>query len=611
MTLTEFSRTHIRWLGLIAAFPLLGAAWMVDLPAKWGGFIGDSGVYYAMADSLARDSDLLYTRSDLVRITREWPGGPQGVLLAANESRPDLIHYAKPALYPLLTVPLVMLFKTNGMLIFNALCFLGILWVGFRSFPDASDRTTDAVVWTLVFWGLTAVTPYVFTLTPDLFNCAAVMAGLYPWLLWQRQPAENRKIGLLAASVAILGLAAAARPPNALFIILPLWPVAENAVSQIRSRRSKPALRNVAVMAALVLAFAAGAALVLWLNRDLTGQAFAYGGARKRIVGHFPFETPDFTFMNTGEEISTRSTQFVFHWSTLWLNLRYFLVGRFAGLIPYFLPAAVSCLLAVPLGTRRAESGTSNGRLSAGLLCGLLVLFHLVYIPSNYHGGSCAVGNRYLISYLPAFFLLLRRPPGRRLILAVAAVAALLSGPLALNPIDAMARYPDAGKRPVLNRFPPEITLLNSWPVDDLRHVRVPFQGYFAYFADDNQWGKELDGFWVKGDSRASLVLRCWEPVAAFQVHIANGGAPNRLHVRIGKDRFNFKAQPGERFQIDADPGPATLFFNLGFTDRPSRPSYCYPVSISTTDGFIPKFTEPGSEDPRFLGCFIQIGLSS
>jgi hypothetical protein len=599
------------WVGLLVVIPLLAAAWMVDLPAKWGGFIGDSAVYYAMADSLAQDGDLLYTREDLVRITKEWSDGPQGILLSASETDPAVIHYAKPMLYPLLAAPLVRLLNTNGLLVFNALCFLVIISIGFYSFPRAESRTFDTVLWTLIFWGLSSVTPYVFTLTPDLFNSAIVMTGLLPWLVWQRRQDRDHAVYLLLVSGIVLGLSAAARPPNALFIVIPAWSYARKHFDDFRNLNWKRLLCRVAILIAIGTCFAAGAYLFFWASRELTGHAIAHGGFRKRIVGHFPFEAPGITFLNTGNEISTRSTQFVFHWSTLWLNIRYFFFGRFTGMVLYFLPAAAACLLALPWISKDPETGKSNGRFSAAAVCFGLVLFHLIYIPSNYHGGSCAVGNRYLISYLPAFFFLLRNPPGRKTILVIAGVTAIMSGALALNPIDTMTHYRDASKRDVYNRFLPEITLLNSWPVDDLNHVRVPFEGYFAYFADDNHWGKELDGIWVKGDAQTAFVLRCWKPEDVIRVKLTNGGVHNRIQIRIGSARYNIKADPGERFSFEIDPGNPKLFYNLGFTDRPSRPSFCYPVTVSTTDGFIPKFTEPGNDDSRFLGCFIQIMIPS
>ncbi len=594
---------HFRFLALLLLVPLAGMALMIDLPVEWGSFIGDSAVYYAMADSLAHDHDLLFTKKDLLRIEKEWPGGPQGVLLSADENNPDIIHYAKPILFPLLSSPLVFVLKSNGMLLFNVFCMMIILLVGFSAFPEDSDRPVDRILWTLVFWMLTVVPAYMFSLTPDLFNAACVMLGLWPWLLWERN--AEKRLFFPGLSIFILGIAAVARPPNALFILIPLWAFISTLFSDIKTGRYGKAFQCVRSIIILMFVFLAGAVLMFWITHILTGQFLAHGGFRKRITGHFPFEAPGITFLNTGNEISTRSTKFVFHWSTLLLNIKYFFIGRFTGLVCYFFPAAASMLLALPLFSGKKRGFHGSGRFSAWVVCLGMIFFHLVYIPTNYHGGSCSIGNRYLISYLPAFFFLLRRLPRRRTILAIALMTAVLTGPIAVNPFDSMKHYRDVSKRSTFDRFPLEITLLNSWPVDDDRHVRIPYNGYYAYFADDNQWGKELDGVWIKGKSTASFVLRCWKPVRNFQVKLKNGGCVNTIKGTLGQAAFLKSAAPGEHFVLNLSPGPPKLFYNLS-----GNPSYCYPVRITTTNGFIPKFSEPGNQDTRYLGCFIQISIS-
>ncbi len=364
----------------------------------------------------------------------------------------------------------------------------------------------------------------------------------------------------------------------------------------------------------VIAIFLAGAGLVFFFTQTMTGQMLAHGGFRKRIVGHFPFESPGLTFLNTGNMMSTRTTEFVFHWDTLWLNLRYFFFGRFTGLVPYFLPAATAMLLGIPWFQKNRGD---KRRAPVWIVCLGMILFHLVYIPTNYHGGSCAIGNRYLISYIPVFFFLVSRPPRLRTIITVAFVTAILTGPVALNPIDSMTHYQNVSKAARFQRFPVEMTLLNSWPVDDTRHMKTPFQDhrvmgseadlFHIYFADDNQWGRELDGFWVKGDTTAVMVLRCYyQPVETFRFNIRNGGSENRVTVRAGDAITRRKVSPGEYFTMDLIPGKPALYYNLN-----GDAAYCYTVSIGTTGGFTPKFTEAGSQDSRYLGCFTEIKINS
>jgi len=177
LKIVEGSRSNYFLIALLLTVPLLAAAWQVDLPGKWG-IPRDSAVYYAMAESLAWDYDLRYTREDLIRITKEWPGGPQGVLLVADDRHPEIIHYAKPVLYPLMAAPFVRIFGTNGLLILNAICFGLILYCGFIYFFGNGQPAGAGIVWTTIFWGLSVFTAYIFSLTP-IFSTAAMSWPVY------------------------------------------------------------------------------------------------------------------------------------------------------------------------------------------------------------------------------------------------------------------------------------------------------------------------------------------------------------------------------------------------------------------------------------------------
>ncbi len=599
---------HLKWLSLLVCVPLLAGAIQVHLPSLWGGFLGDSAVYYAMADSLAHDFDLQYTRSDLVRITSEWPGGPTGILLVADRDDPTIIHYAKPIIYSLAGAPFVRYLRSNGLLVLNTLCFAALIFLGCLAFPAAEKkRSSSIVLWTLVFWGISAVPAYVFSLTPDLFNGTLLFAGLVPWV---RHKTSNKPLFCLFASIIILCVAAISRPPNALFLALPFWSLAFGAMSYLKPLKTagfgKWLKQRLPLIAAGLIAVLLCFGLMLLLSHALTGQGFAYSGFRKRVVSPFPFQTPEVTFLNSGGDvISTETTVFVFNWDTVIYNIYYFFIGRFAGMIPWFFPAFVSLAIAF---YKLSENKSQNDDTTPSLLPLWLVLiglfvFHIVYIPANWHGGSCAVGNRYLISWLPGFFILLKKPPGHKATLFTAVIAALFTGIVTMSPATAFANYRDLPKRTILKMFPMEITLLEAWPVDEEHtHRRVVFDDYFLYFADDNHFGKENGGFWVRGKSSADLVLRCWDPSANIRLTIRNGGKDARIRGRIGNARFSRRVSGGETFVYELDPGRPIRAYNPA-----GNVSYCYPIRISVSDGFIPRFHEPGSLDHRFLGCYVNL----
>jgi hypothetical protein len=179
----------------------------LDLPTKWKEFIGDSAVYYSMSESLAWDFDLNYSRNDLIRITKNWATGPQGMLLVADDKHPEIVHYAKPILYPLVCSILVRFFSYSGMIFLNLLCFVALIFCGVMSYPHLAHRKADIFLWNLCFWGLTVFPAYIFSLTPDLFNCAFVMIGLIPWIILIRNDCFRLSASMFITSAVLLGLA--------------------------------------------------------------------------------------------------------------------------------------------------------------------------------------------------------------------------------------------------------------------------------------------------------------------------------------------------------------------------------------------------------------------
>jgi hypothetical protein len=603
----NFPSLHTRkWWILLVCIPVIAGALQVHLPSLWGGFIGDSAVYYAMADSLAHDFDLRYTRNDLQRITAEWPGGPQGILLVASREDPSVIHYAKPFMYSLAGAPFVRFLKSNGLLLLNALCFMSLIFFSILAFPgqNRSDQF-EILLWSIIFWGLSVVPAYIFSLTPDLFNGALLMAGLIPWV---RHSHSRQPVFLLFSSIFLLSIAAVSRPPNALFLVLPFWSIAFGRLGN-HPQQSCSGLKTwfryrVPLLAGGLCLVAVSWGLLLALSQMIAGQGFAYSGFRKRIVGQFPFESPDITFLNTGNVISTETTRFIFNPDTVFYNIFYFFIGRFAGLIPHFFPAAATIGMALYLlsGTSSDTPGSGPSRIPLWIVLVGLFFFHIIYIPANWHGGSCAVGNRYLVAWLPGFFILLKKPPGLKYIAVTAVTAALFSGLITLSPATAFARYRDIPKRSVMKLFPMELTLLESWPVDELTHRRVDFGNFFMYFSDNNFFGKENGGFWVRGKSRTDFAMRCWAPAETITIHIRNGAGSARISVRAGSFRFTEKVGGSETISRTFAPGRPVRAYN-----PEGNVSYCYPVEISVNNGFIPRFVEPGSTDHRFLGCYVTL----
>ena len=106
----------------------LGFSLFVNLPAINQGFLfDDQAVYYSMAQSLAQDGDLEYTKRDLSRYYEVFPSGPLGIFL--KKAQNGKLFYAKSFAYPLFASPFIKLFGVNGALVFHSILLLPDQWL--------------------------------------------------------------------------------------------------------------------------------------------------------------------------------------------------------------------------------------------------------------------------------------------------------------------------------------------------------------------------------------------------------------------------------------------------------------------------------------------------
>ena len=160
------------------------------------------------------------------------------------------------------------------------------------------------------------------------------------------------------------------------------------------------------------------------------------------------------------------------------------------------------------------------------------------------------------------------------------------------------------------------------------RRIGPPAAGShaLAYFLDDNAFNPEETPpqsndwwFWVKGKSKAEIVLRGpvdhlggtdWitRAITNVTIEVRNGGAPNRVTLDSGADRQTLEMAPSEAKTV-------TLSMPAGvpFRREVQPPSYLYNLSVRTTNGFVPFLVEPcrkpGTcpDDSRFLGAMIHV----
>jgi hypothetical protein len=613
------------WLVLAAASAgLVAVTFAVRIPQFWA----DGATYHAMAWSLAEDGDLRYEARDILRVRRELPSGPQGIFLKrasgglkwdraagfpwvrrVGEKEPR-IYYAKAFLYPLAAAPFVKAFGTRGLLLVNALALSLSLVLAYAELRRQAPPGRALAAGLLLFLG--TVTPlYLVWPQPELFNLALVAAALAAW---------RRDRALLAG--VLIGLAAYSKPYNVL-LALPL------GVEPLLPGRAASLGKGLAVTARRAAVVAATVIALFGLNKAVTGEMNYQGGERKTFYGTFPFETQAVTFGNSGIWATTnelgprvepagsdapaatprgaapaRSGSEVRE--SFLRNLGYFWAGRYAGVIPYYLPAFVALALFLVRGPRTTTGGLAVAALAASYL------FYVWAIPDNWYGGGGTIGNRYFLNLLPLAVLFV--PRGAEWPVAASGLAcALWLAPVLASPIVHSLRPGDHAMRLPFRLFPAELTMLNDlsvftepWrkkrPVGDTegdpREGRIADPtAYYLYFPDDGTFGRdEVDGrpgFWLRGGQRSEVILRALEPVRSMRVTVIAGPAGDEVTATIGGRTETLRAGPGESATAAFETGPGYQWYD----------SFLHVLHFRSARG------APLPSSDRSVGAFVRIEL--
>ena len=622
--------------GVIAAtglaLLLLAVAATIDLPRLARTFKGDEATYYSLTESLAHDFDFAFEHRDLARVWEEFPGGPEGLFLKRGkvnhlrraEQVPYVrraktedpvrarLYYAKSFIYPLVAAPFVFLFGTHGFLVLHALLLSLDLLVLYTFLAARGGSPGAALAYAVAFLIASVVPVYFVWLTPELFNFSLVCYAMFLWCYKEvRADRPGAAGGLLmsagsdALAAALIGVLTFSKPPHAL-LLLPL-------VALTAYRRQ---WRRAFAIAAVWAVVAGG---LFAANAAITGEFNYQAGDRKTFYGRtgFPFANDRETFENigpvrergsllVGDVLANRHTLTV-----LGHNLVYFLVGRFSGLVPYFFPGVLSVVLFLVSRPRRLWPWLVAGTAVAA------VLVLLVLTPFTYSGGGAPVGNRYFLSFYPLFLFL--TPPLTSVAPAAVAliVGSLFTAQLLANPIAASLHPGEHTKTGPLHALPIELTLLNDLPMMfDAERSKRPLAGdppLLAYFPDDAAYTPEGDAFWVRGKSRADVILRA--PVAnvgggrfvsktitRLTFEVQNGAEPGRVSISTGAASQTLVMKPAEIARV-------TLAMPAGVPyHRDENPtSYLYVVSFHTTAGFVPFLDAPPSGDSRFLGAHVRL----
>ncbi len=622
---------------------LLAFAVSVDFPKANGSrFKGDESTYYMLGHSLARDFDFQYERKDLIRVWEEF-SGPEGVFLKTGKEHVEIrgsssfpflrwerredperktrLYFSKSYIYPLIAAPFIVMFGTNGFLVLHAILIALDLLVIYLFIFAVTKSNWVALPMAIAFLGVSVVPVYFVWLTPELLNFSLVLYAVFFWAY--KEVAGDRLAGSDYIAAFLIGLATFSKPPH-LFVLLPM-------VLLAASRRQ---WRRAAGMLVICGAVTAG---LFVLNAAITGEFNYQGGYRKTFYSFlgYPFANTWETFDSINSAVRGREDLMVgdvlvnTHSATvLRQNLWYFLVGRNAGLLPYFFPGMLAAVLFLFSKQKYLWQW-----LTVATIAGV-VFMHVFAWPFTWNGGGGPVGSRYFLPFYPLFMVLIPATAGVGAAIAAFVVSALFTAQLVMNPFYASLAPGTHTKSGILRIFPIELTLLHDLAVAQERermkqHVGPPDPGpqTLAYFMDDNSFvpeehppGSEDFWFWVKGRATAEIVLRApieslgdnnWvtKEISKLTLEVRNGNVPNHVTVKTGSESQTFSLTPGELRVV-----PLSISKGVPFRREVQPTSYLYTLSVSTTAGFVPFLHTPCEErgkcasgDPRFLGAMIHV----
>ncbi|MGB8953358.1 MAG: hypothetical protein WCC06_11920 [Candidatus Aminicenantales bacterium] len=595
-------RTVLTGLLLISLF-FLGFSLFLNLPVHVRGFLfADQAVYYAMAQSIACDGDLEYTKKDLVRYYQDFPAGPNGIFLKKGKS--NRIFYAKSFAYSLFAAPFVRIFGTNGFFVFHALLLFLLLVMGFFYF-SLSNRPVFSLLHLLTFLFASVAGIYFLWISPDFFNLFLVFTIYFLWLykhtareseVWigEEKPGRLRRFLLsektdyLAAFLA--GIAVISKPPNVILLgPLVLW-------SLVRRKFSKTLL--------LVFFFVLSLGLLLVTNYLLTSDwDWNYqGGERKSFYFEFPFQKEDMTFDSIpGVRMSTEGYfgRFLLPFHFIFTNSFYYFFGRFTGIAWYFFPALLFLILFF-LGKKSFERWLVFSALAAE------ILIYIVLMPDNYGGGGGSLANRYFLNIYPLFLFLPERKIKIKNIALSWGMASVFISQILITPLQSSAHPATHAKRNPFKLLPVEMTLINNIPTNTNPYgFRIPFgtPPYIGYmhFLDDNFYRRqEPEGTWTLGNRTAEMILKTYFPVREIVIHLTNNPRlSNEITVKIEgkvqKITLGLKQKGTLRFPV-----------GNGFQ---VKEIHLYKIKVKAAKGSTPYFESGDSLERRYLGVFFELEL--
>jgi len=457
-------------------------------------------------------------------------------------------------------------------------------------FLAAQSPQPVAALFTTAFLGAAALPVYGVFLMPEIFNFSLVFLAFFLWLYKEVTP-DTRVLGSPSTDImaaALLGLATYSKPAPVAALVAPLV-----LLAWWRRRWGHGLAIGLVAVAVTAACFAITAAI--------SGEFNYQGGDRQAFYGRFPFDAPESTWAalrGTGTATDGTAAQRVLtspH-ALGWFanNVKYFLVGRHFGFIPYYFPGAVA-VLAWLLSRHRRDVW----RVLTFAAFTLAAVALLLITPFTWSGGGGPPGNRYMTSAYAALFFLI--PPTSSALPGVLAWigGALFTAKMLVTPFEsAKFTWLIAEKGPA-RRLPVELAMAQDLPVmlahplrGRVQYGRDPF--LLLYFLDQNASPPEPEGMWVSGAGRADIIVRAVDPIGHLAVE-AQSPISTVLTVSMGAEAVTVPLAPGK-----------AAAFTVRASGVRDQFGHAYLLQAQSSEGFVPHVVNPSSPDYRNLGAQLR-----
>ncbi|MFP5285684.1 MAG: hypothetical protein ACLGI9_08100, partial [Thermoanaerobaculia bacterium] len=165
---------------------------------------------------------------------------------------------------------------------------------------------------------------------------------------------------------------------------------------------------------------------------------------------------------------------------------------------------------------------------------------------------------------------------------------------------------PHTGEIPTFRALPLETTLLGEGVQLPGYAVRNWGQGLWivpraTFWADEGN----PDGVWVRGASTSEVVVVSPRPLREIRFQARSFAEENEMVVESGAERVLVRFDTeGKRRGT-----PVSLALEPAASGLGILPSgdWIYRFTLSVSDGIIPARRLPGSQDPRYLGVFLDL----